>query len=142
MSPVKKITRHTIRNEEIPAFMFLGIVSAEPDYRLSVLLNKHLGSDFRKDAEEITTGSGKGKNSFSCFLSARPAYKMVANKNGEAVLMRRLGKIDFLLAIGGPSDRKRSEDLATMIRKIAEVTAVFVFDSREANDRNVSLLAL
>ena len=142
MSPSKKITRHTIGNEETPAFKFLGIVSAEPDYRLSVLLNKHLGCDFRKDAEDITSGSGKGENSFSCFLSARPAYKMVSNKNGEAVLMHRLGKIDFLLTAGGPSDRKKSEDLAAMIRKITGVTAVFVFDSAEANDRNVSLLAL
>jgi len=142
MSPAKKITRHTISNEEIPAFIFLGIVSAEPDYRLSVLLNKHTGSDFRKNPEDITAISDKARHTFTSFISIRPAYKLVSNKNGESLFLRRLGKIDFLLTIGGPSDIKKAEGLAAMIRKIPGVTAVFVFDSREAGDRNVSLLAL
>jgi hypothetical protein len=142
MSPAKKITRHIIRKEEIPAFIFLGIVSAEPDYRLSVMLNRHLGSDFRKGSENITAISDKGTNSFSCFISTQPALKLVSNKSGEAVFMRKLGKMDFLLVPGRPSNRKNTEDLATMIRKIPEVTAVFVFNSREISDRNVSLLAL
>jgi hypothetical protein len=142
MNPSKKITRHTIPNGETPDFLFLGIVSAEPDYRLSVMLNRCLGSDFRKDPENIIAISDKGKNPFSCFISTRPALKLVSNKNEKNVLLRRLDKIDFLLVMSGSPDRRKTDELADIIRKIPEVTAVFVFASRETSDRNVSLLAL
>jgi len=142
MSPSKKITRHVIPSGETPAFFFLGIVSAEPDYRISVLLNRNLGSDFRRDPESITAISDKGKNSFSCFISTRPPLKLVSNKNEKTMLLRRLGRIDFLLVMSVSPDRKKTDDLADIIRKIPEVTAVFVFDSRETSDRNVSLLAI
>lgn len=56
--------------------------------------------------------------------------------------MSRLSRIDFLLVPGGLPDRKKTDEFATVIRKIPEVTAVFVFDSRETVDRNVSLLTL
>jgi hypothetical protein len=127
MSPAGKITKHIIKSEEVPAFLFLGIVSSEPDYRLSVLLNRHLGIDLRKKPEEITEGSGEKTHSYSVFTTA---------------LLRKLKNIDFLLNIHGTPDRKLAETLAAAVRDIPEVTAVFMFDSRDLGDKNIALLVL
>lgn len=120
--------------------MFLGVVSAEPDYRLSVLLNRHLRTDLRKNPSEITV-SAEGKTvTFSRFTSVPPELSLVSNHSQGAVLINKLRNIDFLFVIHGEADKKSAEELAAEIRRIPEVTAVFVFESTSANDRNVPLL--
>jgi hypothetical protein len=57
-------------------------------------------------------------------------------------LLRKLKNIDFLLQIHGTPDRKQAGALAASLRSIPEVTAVFLFDSRDLNDKNIALLIL
>lgn len=141
MSPYRKITRLTIADEDRPAFIFLGVVSSEPDYRLSVMLNRYLGTELRKDLTDIKDTSTTGTNTFSRFTDTHTALSLVSNRNEGSILIRKLKNIDFLLVIHGEPDKKRAEELAVKLRSVAEVTAVFVFDSREISDRNIALLA-
>ncbi len=142
MNREKKITRLTIPAEDIPQFLFLGIVSAEPDYRISVMLNRHLGAGLRKCNNDVTAVSDSGEHRFSCFASDTPAFSLVSNHCDGNILIHKLRKIDFFLVISGAPDEKRAESLANTVRKIPGVTAVFVFSSRTVNDRNTALLAL
>jgi len=142
MSPAGKITKHIIRTEETPAFLFLGIVSTEPDYRLSVMLNRHLGIDLRKNPEEITEGSGDKTHSYSVFTTAPLTFSLISNRSMGGTLLRKLKNIDFLLQIHGTPDRKQAEKLAASLRGIPEVTAVFLFDSSDLGDKNLALLVL
>ena len=144
MSSDKKVTRHTIKNDELQPFYFLGVVSSEPDYRLSVMINIHLGSDLRKCSEEITLATPEGTLSFSRFTPDDTAFSLVSNRNSTYILIRRLKNIDFLIIPGTAqkSDRKHAEVMAKSLREIPEITAVFIFDSREINDRNLELLLL
>jgi hypothetical protein len=142
MNRAKKITRHTIPAEDFSQFLFLGIVSAEPDYRISVMLNRLLGAGLRKCDDDITAVTDSGENRFSCFVSDTPAFTLVSNHCEGGILLRKLRKIDFFFVISGAPDQKRTESLANTIRKIPGVTAVFVFNSRTVNDPNASLLAL
>ncbi len=137
-----KITRHTIPGEEIKEFFFLGVVSAEPDYRLSVLINRHLGSDLRKCDDEIAVQTDSGSHSFSRFTTVPPELSLVSNRSEGSILMRKLKNIDFFLLICGQADRHKAEELAASLREIPEITAVFVLDSRNITDRNLPLLAL
>ena len=57
-------------------------------------------------------------------------------------MIRKLKNIDFLLLIHGAPDRKLAEKLAAEVRNIPEVTAVFLFDSRDLSDKNIPLLVL
>jgi hypothetical protein len=142
MSPAKRITRHTIKTDEAPPFLFLGIVSSEPDYRLSVMLNRHLGIDLRKDPEEINAESGGETQSYSVFTTTPAAFSLISNRSAGATLLKKLKNIDFLLMIHGVPDRKQAEILTAAVRNIPEVTAVFLFDSRDFSDRNIALLVL
>ncbi len=142
MSTGGKITRHTIPGEERQEFFFLGVVSAEPDYRLSVLINRHLGTDLRKCDEEIAVQTDSGKPSFSRFTTVPPELSLVSNRSEGHILLRKLKNIDFFLLFCGQTERQKTEELATTLREIPEITAVFVLDSVKINDRNLLLLAL
>jgi len=142
MSTAKKITVHTIAGEEIPDFFFLGVVSAEPDYRLSVMINRHLGTDLRKCPEEITLQTNSGRHTFTRFTSVSPDFTLVSNRSEGKILVRKLKNIDFFFLKCGHKERQKAEELAVTLREIPEITAVFVFDSREISDSNLPLLAL
>ena len=144
MSRDKKITRHTIGSGDPQPFIFLGVVSSEPDYRLSVMINIHLGSDLRKCSDDITLSASSGTLAFSRFTPGNLAFALVSNRNGAAVLIRKLKNIDFLIipGTGEKNDRKEAERMASLLREIPEITAVFLFDSRDINDRNLALLAV
>ncbi len=142
MSTGGKITRHTIPGEERQVFFFLGVVSAEPDYRLSVLINRHLGTDLRRCDEEIAVQTDSGKPSFSRFTTVPPELSLVSNRSEGHILLRKLKNIDFFLLFCRKTERQKTEELATTLREIPEITAVFVLDSRKIDDRNLLLLAL
>jgi len=144
MSRDKKITRHTIESGDPQPFIFLGVVSSEPDYRLSVMINMHLGSDLRKCSDEITMSAPSGTRTFSRFTPGNLAFTLVSNRSGANVLIRRLKNIDFLIipGTGQKDDRKEAERMASSLREIPEITAVFIFDSREITDRNLAMLVL
>lgn len=142
MSREKKITRHTIDHDDPPPFFFLGVVSSEPDYRLSVMINRHLGTDLHRCPDEITVSTPAGTNKFPRFASENSRITLVSNRNAGSVLLRKLKNIDYLIVPCGQHERKETEELAASLRLISEITAVFIFDSRETADKNLALLAL
>lgn len=142
MTTGRKKTVHTIAGEESLEFFFLGVVSAEPDYRLSVLINRHLGADLRKCEEEIAVQTDSGKSCFSRFTTVPPELSLVSNRSEGHILLRKLKNIDFFLLVCGESGREKTEELAATLREIPEITAVFLLDSRKITDRNIALLVL
>ena len=142
MTREKKITRHTIGGAEPEPFHFLGVVSAEPDYRLSVMINRHLGTDLRKCPEEITVKTSSGSQLFSQFSTENRAFTLVSNRSGASVLLKKLKNIDYILVPCGQHNKKEAEALAASLRQIPEITAVFILDSRDNADRNLSLLSM
>jgi hypothetical protein len=140
MTREKKITRHTIESGEPQPFIFLGVVSAEPDYRLSVMINRHLGTNLRKCREEIIISSASTTSSFARFTTDDLAFTLVSNRNSGNFLLRKLKNIDFIIIPGRTPDLNATEKLLSSLREIPEITAVFLFNSRDYNDRNLSLL--
>jgi len=135
-----KITRHAISPDEPRQFILLGIASAEPDYRLSVMLNKQLGISLQH-AKAVSAGTGDNVTEYSVFTTSPAIYSLISNKYHGRLLISKLKNIDFILVIHGEPDRKKAEDIASVIRKNAVITAVFVFNSAELKDKNISLLA-
>ncbi|MGE5347919.1 MAG: IPExxxVDY family protein [Actinomycetota bacterium] len=142
MTREKKITRHTIERGEPKPFHFLGVVSSESDYRLSVMINRHLGTTLRKSEEEIIVNTPSGTHAFSKFIPRDQAFTLISNRSNGNLLLRKLKNIDFLLLPGGNHARKEADELAATLRSMPEITAVFIFDSSEISDRNLLLIAL
>lgn len=141
MSRERKITRHTIESTVPQPFFFLGVVSAEPDYRLSVMINRHLGTDLRKCPDDIIIETSAGARNFSRFSPENRAFTLVSNRSGGTVLLKKLKNIDYLLVPAQHDDAKTTEQLAASLRLIPEITAVFMLDSKGTADRNIALMA-
>jgi hypothetical protein len=142
MSTGRKITRHTIAGEETPDFFFLGVVSSEPDYRLSVMINRHLATDLRKNTDDLAIRTDTGDQSFSRFTTVSHDFSLISNRSEGNLLLRKLKNIDFFILLSGQADRQIAEKLAASLREIQEITAVFILHSREISDKSLSLLAL
>jgi hypothetical protein len=134
-----KITRLSIGLDDAEPFSFLGIVTSEADYTLSLLINKKTRITLRHSDEEIVPDSANEGVSFSLFVTPSHSHALVSNKTEKNILINKLNKIDFLFIV---SKEKSSNipDLAKRIRSIEGVTAVFVFNSAEIKDRNINLI--
>ncbi|NLE35973.1 MAG: IPExxxVDY family protein [Bacteroidales bacterium] len=141
MSRDKKITKHTIDSPDPTPFNYLGVVSAEPDYRLSVMINRRLGTDLSKCPEDIKVNTDSGTLSFSRFSPSDQAFALVSNRSEGRLLLRKLKNIDYLVVTCRQPGQMETAELATLLRTIPEITAVFIFDSRLTADRNLALLA-
>ncbi len=140
MSGAKKITRHLISSSETHPLFFLGIVSSEPDYRLSVLINLHLETDLRKCDSELLLKTPSGNQWFSCFSCKEQGLNLVANRNGSDILLRKLKNIDFIMVAGDTNGEEKAKQLAIRLRDLPGITAVFVFNSRDVKEKNLLLL--
>jgi hypothetical protein len=136
----EKVTRHTIFSAEPAEFLFLGLVTSEPDYRLTVMLNRQLSISLQHNDIDIVAGSGDDAPHFSVFTTSPLMLSLVTNRIPGNFLIRKLKTIDYFLVIHGVPDRVKAENLAAQIRKHPDITAVFLFNSTLIADRNIKLL--
>lgn len=140
MKDGEKVTRHTIFSAEPAEFLFLGLVTAEPDYRLTVMLNRQLGISLQHSSNDIVSGAGENALHFSVFTTSPLILSLITNRIPGNFLIRKLKTIDYFLVIHGAPERARADNLAAQIRKNPDITAVFVFNSTLIADRNIKLL--
>lgn len=129
---------------EIDNSILLGIVSTEPDYKLSFLINKTLNITL-KSHTPIDINDGKGHDlSFSKYADSSLApdifYCLFSNKSGKNILVKKLEIYDYLFMI---QDSNEDTDTALIIQKMKEAgifTAVFLINQKEVNDKYLNYL--
>jgi hypothetical protein len=136
----KRIILDAGHNEDLLIF---GIVSAEPDYKLSLSLNRKMGITLRNtDPLSIRDDSGN-ELSFSRFSSGEDSddvsYHLISNRSDQQFLLKKLKNIDYILQVRSHAEVK-SLNVATVLRQTEAVSAVFVIDAASLNDRNLQYL--
>jgi hypothetical protein len=144
MSNSQRITRIRLSVEEQELPVVFGIVTADPDYKLSLRLNKKLGISLRTtDPVELHDNEGSGVI-FSKFADVSGApdsvYQLVSNRSEKISLLRKLKNIDYLLIIHDPAKRLKPEQLMSQIRDIDSITGVFNIEFTTLKDKNLTLL--
>ncbi len=129
-------------DEDIPAL--IGIVSSEPDYRLSLKLNRKLGIGL-KSIEPVEFRDETGTEFIFSRFSDSPSHptsglQLVSNRSLKNFLLPKLKNIDFLILIPGSPDEKIIEKLITDIRETASVTGVFNIDVKALKEKNLKYL--
>ncbi|HCI55338.1 MAG TPA: IPExxxVDY family protein [Bacteroidales bacterium] len=133
MKSGKKITRIKLENvaNEINSLVF-GIVSAEPDYKISIALNRKLNISLKKTIPYEISGN---KQSFSRFIdfSGMPetSFVLVSNKSGDSFLSKKYSRIDYFLKLSGSIHMQESGKLLSSLREINGIVAVFPLKSNE-----------
>jgi len=87
MKSRQKITRVQLKSETRNDYSLLGIVSAEPDYRLSLSINKALRISLKNDKPVEVVGTKAEDQHFSRFSdhseSHEIVYTLISNKSGN-----------------------------------------------------------
>jgi hypothetical protein len=144
MKSRQKITRVQLETETNYDFSLFGLVSAEPDYRLSLSLNKALKISLKNDNPVIVTGEKNQVLSFSRFSynSGRHevSYHLISNRAGKDFFIGKLKKIDYLFQVCTSDIGSDASQITASLRSIDSITAVFLFDPNEIKDKNLQYL--
>lgn len=135
----KKI-RHQLSIANDSSDRYIGIVSAEADYRISLLINKKLELKLKSSNPVIKEINNKDI-AFSRFTSVSDyndiSYDLISNNSNGEKLFNKLPALDYVLRINGIPDKEIQDRITHMIRSIGEVTAVFVLDKNRQLENSV-----
>lgn len=131
MKASSKKIRHTLSVDNDRTDHYIGLVSTEPDYKVSLLINKKLGINLKSDSDVIKPVKGK-EVVFARFAYGSEysdmAFDLINNYAGKEKLFGRLPSVDFILRIRGTSNYEYIDELSQKLRKIKNLTGVFVLD--------------
>jgi hypothetical protein len=135
-----KVTRLKLDVDHGNDFVLLGLVSSEPDYKLSLSLNKSLGISL-KNVQGIKPDDQEHLFSrFSSGTSGDIVFSLISNRSGKSHLLNKLKNIDFLMQIQDYENENDIEKITAELRKIEGITGVFAIDIDNLKDKNLSYL--
>jgi hypothetical protein len=143
MKNVKKITRITLDEIQQDDYIYFGLVSPEPDYKLCLLLN----SKFRislKHKGPVDFSENQAGKIFSRFSAdtrqAGITFSLVSNRSEKDYLVKKLRNIDYIFIIHDPEKELDINRLAAELRDVDSVTAVFRIDPSGIKDKSFQYL--
>lgn len=141
-----KISRLKLENSHIEDTSMIGLVSAEPDYKLSLSINKALKISLKNSTPVKITDETGQELTFSRFsdTTAYPdlIFDLISNRSGKEFLLKKLKNVDYIFQILDSENRYASNQIAELLRKTEFVTALFIIDINTFKDRNFHLLTL
>jgi hypothetical protein len=144
MKSIQKITRIKLNTEQNNDYILLGLVSSEPDYKLSLLLNRKFRISLKNISPFKLTDDDKSELAFSRFSNnADPSdmvFILISNRSGKNFLLNKLKNIDYLLQIPVSEKEVDLNSITSDLREIDTVTAVFNIDVTTIKDKNLHYL--
>jgi hypothetical protein len=144
MKNLKKIKRIQLSVSEQDFPVVFGIVTPDPDYKLSLKLNKKLNISLRNTNPVEFRDIEGNMFIFSKFADTYTVpdstFQLVSNRSAKNFLLKKLKNIDYLLIINDPEIKIRSENVLSQIREIESVTGVFKIEFKTLKDRNLKYL--
>jgi hypothetical protein len=116
--------------EEPVIFTLIGISCHVKDYRISFLLNKHLGYAFLKLEDlKITLNNKKDPAEFSFYYYHDEdyfnTYYLLANRCEEYVLAPEIKQVDFLMIVEGEFSKVQKDRLIASVRTIPNILTAY-----------------
>lgn len=144
MRNAQRITRIHLPVSEQDIPFVVGIVSADPDYRLSLKLNKKLAISL-KNADPVVFQPDDGKKIIFSRFSDTPGandlhFQLVSNRSEKNFMLKKLKNVDYLLLLHNPAKDFIPEKVMSQLRQIDSITGVFIIEIRTLNDKNLKYL--
>jgi hypothetical protein len=144
MGSTQKVTRVKLKINQNNDFILLGLVSAEPDYKLSLLLNKKFRISLKNISPIRLTGDNVSELAFSRFSdsinSTDLVFNLVSNRSGKNFLLNKLKNIDYLLQVQYSDNEINLNNITSNLRQIDSITAVFNININTIKDKNLQYL--
>ena len=141
MKKVQKVTRLSLGNDHFHDFILFGLVSSEPDYKLSLEINKKFKIALKNISPVRIQGNDEIFSRFSYTDEAvNHVYNLVSNRSDKAYLLSKIKNIDYLLQIIVSENDHDIKKIAAGLRELDSVTAVFIIDIKTLRDKNLEYL--
>lgn len=139
----RKITRIQLENNPTGEDALFGIVSPEPDYKLSLILNQKLRISLTTHLPVIID-SAKDNHEFSRFSwvnsSSDESYNLISNRSGNNFLLKNLKNIDYILRVHESEKQKSIERIRSELKGTESITAIFIIDPKTIKTRYLQYL--
>jgi hypothetical protein len=144
MKSIQKVTRVKLNINRCSDCVMFGLVSTDPDYKLSLTLNKKFGLSLKNiSAVKFTDDTGY-ELSFSRFSdtvsSPETIFNLISNRSGKYYLLKKLKNVDYILHIQELDNETDLNLFTTSLRDIESITAVFNIDIMTLRDKNLKYL--
>jgi hypothetical protein len=144
MKSTQKVTRLKLDIEQNNEYILIGLVSAEPDYKVSLAINKKFNVSLKNTIPLLLTGENNSEITFSRFSNHGGTSDLVlsltSNRSGKNYLLGKLKNVDYLLQICDPDKEVNVLSHISELRDIEAVTAVFNIDLNTLKDKNLHYL--
>jgi hypothetical protein len=144
MKSTQKVTRVKLNIEQNNDYILLGLVTAEPDYKLSLALNKKFRVSLKNISSLRIEGGNESESTFSRFSNHEGKsdliFNLISNRSGKNYLLNKLKNIDYLMQISDSENEVNLENLTSELRDIDTVTAVFNINLDTIKDKNLHYL--
>ena len=144
MKSTQKITRVKLDIDQNNEFILLGLVSAEPDYKLSLSLNNKFSISLKNISPLRLSGEDKSEHTFSRFSNNDDRtdliFVLISNRSDKNYLLSKLKNIDYLLQIQIAEKEANLTLITSYLREIDTITAVFNINMNTLKDKNLHYL--
>ena len=142
---MKKITKIRLEASQNESVILFGIVSREPDYKLSLALNQKIDISLKRSNPITICDDSGNSHSFSRFTTAATSpdnvvYTLTSNRSGLFFMLKKLKNIDYLFYINNSDNNDLELKISTILRETENIDAVFTIDIKTLNDKNISYL--
>lgn len=144
MKSTQKITRVQLKISQNEEVVMAGMVSSEPDYKLSLILNKKFSISLRNISPITLTDEDGNELTFSRFSDTNGApdviFNLISNRSGKNFLLKKLKNVDYIFQVLDPDSENNVDLLAANLKKIESITAVFPINTNSIKDKNLHYL--
>jgi hypothetical protein len=144
MKGIQKITRVQLKISHEHEYIYIGLVSSEPDYKLSLIINKKFRISLRNSSPIKITDESGSEVSFSRFSDSGSStgitFNLFSNRSGNNFLLKKLKNVDYILQIHDPENENNIDPFSSKLREIESVHAVFEIDLSIFKDKNLQYL--
>lgn len=146
MKNIQKVKRVQLKLDQKDDLVLFGLVSSEPDYKLSLTINRKL-KIYLKNLLPLKISTETGSELlFSRFCahdeSTGTTYNLFSNRLGKSFLLKKLKNVDYLFLVHHPEDEDITGTITPRLREIESVNAVFNIDLNDLKDKNLQYLTI
>jgi hypothetical protein len=136
-----KVPLHFISDDN---YLLFGIISTEPDYKLSLLINKKFHISLKNQPPLEVRDNGGVQTFFGKFsdYSGAPetSYNLIANKSGNSFLLKKMKNYDYLFLIQDSNNNINADIFIQKMREAGIFRAVYPINLGEVNKKYMEYL--
>jgi hypothetical protein len=144
MKSIQKVTRIKLKIDKKSDFILFGLVSSEPDYKLSLAINKKFRISLKNISPVKLTDDSGYELAFSRFSDTNGShdviFSLISNRYGKYFLLRKLINVDYIFQIQDSDNGTNINHITAKLREIDTISAVFNIDMNSINDKNLQYL--